>query len=248
MSGRYRNPPVVEAVCEFRYEPSVPWDMAIPGLVYEKIRDRFPIRRQAKAFEVSVGAGPGGIGQQVLTTDRVQFLREDEKALIQLGPNLLAVNHLRPYPTWQEFLLLIREGFDAYLDVANPKGIQRVGLRYINRVEIPSQRIQLEDYFEFRPFVGPNLPQDFGPFIVGVQVPYEDSRDMLRLQLANAATETPNTVAVMLDLDYFLAQPGGVSKGQVFQWIEVAHSRVEQVFEACITDRLRRMFEEVTGA
>jgi uncharacterized protein (TIGR04255 family) len=246
MGKKYRNPPIVEALCEFRFEPGVPWDMAIPGLVYEKVRDRFPKRRQVRAVEISVAAGPGGIEQQVVTTDRMQFLREDEKALIQVGPNLLAVNHLKPYPTWQEFLPLIRQGFDAYLEVANPKSIQRVGLRYINRIEIPGQRIQLEDYFEFRPFIGPNLPQDFGPFIVGIQVPYTDSRDMLRLQVANAAAETPDIVAIMLDLDYFLAQPGGVSKEQVFQWIEVAHSRVEEVFEACITDRLRQMFEEVT--
>jgi uncharacterized protein (TIGR04255 family) len=132
------------------------------------------------------------------------------------------------------------------VDIFGNDTTKMVELRYINRIEIPGQRIQLEDYFEFRPFIGPNLPQDFGPFIVGIQVPYTDSRDMLRLQVANAAAETPDIVAIMLDLDYFLAQPGGVSKEQVFQWIEVAHSRVEEVFEACITDRLRQMFEEVT--
>lgn len=244
MGRRYRNPPIIEALCEFRFEPSASWDLTIPGLIYEKTREGFPRRHQAKAFEVSVAASPGGVEQQVLTTDRVQFLREDEKALIQVGPNLLAVNHLKPYPTWQDFLPLIRQGFDAYLEVASPKGIQRVGLRYINRIEIPGQRIELEDYFEFRPFVGPKLPQDFGSFIVGIQVPYENSRDSLRL-LANAAVETPNIFAVMLDLDYFLAQPGQVHLGNVFEWVEVAHSRVEEVFEACITDRLRETFEEV---
>jgi len=245
MSRKYRNPPIVEALCEFRFEPGGTWDMAIPGLVYGKVRDRFPKRRQARAVEVGVAEGRGGVEHQVVTTDRMQFLREDEKALIQVGPNLLAVNHLKPYPTWQEFLPLIRQGLDAYLEIANPKSIQRVELRYINRIEIPGQRIQLEDYFEFRPFIGPNLPQNFGPFIVGVQFPYEDSRDMLRLQAANAAAETPDIVAIMLDLDYFLAQPGGVSKEQVFEWMEVAHGRVEEAFEACITDRLRQMFEEV---
>jgi uncharacterized protein (TIGR04255 family) len=246
MSRKYRNPPIVEALCEFRFEPGAPWDMAIPGLVYERIRDNFPKRRQVKSFEVSVAAGPEGIGQQVLTADRMQFLREDEKALIQVGPNLLAVNHLKPYPTWQEFLTLIRQGFDSYLTAANPKGIQRIGLRYINRIELPGERVELADYFEFRPFVGERLPQDYGPFIVGIQIPFEDSRDVLRLQLASAAPETPDAIAVMLDLDYFLVRAGGVSQDEVFEWIEIAHSHVEDVFEACITDRLRQMFEEVT--
>ncbi|MBC7233980.1 MAG: TIGR04255 family protein [Chloroflexi bacterium] len=247
MGKQYRNPPIVEALCEFRFEPGAPWDMAIPGLVYEGIRDSFPKRRQAKTFEVSVAAGPGGIEQQVVTTDRMQFLREDEKALIQVGPNLLAVNHLKPYPTWRGFLPLIRQGFNAYLAAANPKGIQRIGLRYINRIELPGKRVELADYLEFRPFVGERLPQDYGPFIVGIQIPFEASRDFLRLQLASAVAGKPETVALMLDLDYFLAQPSAVSQDQVFDWIKLAHDHVEEVFEACITERLRQMFEEVTG-
>jgi len=245
MGRKYKNPPVVEALCEFRFDPGSPWDLAIPGLVYEKVQGEFPKRRQAKVFEASISGGPEGIEQQVKTTDRMQFLRHDEKALIQVGPNLLAVNHLKPYPSWQEFLPLIQQGFDAYFAAANPKSIQRIGLRYINRIEIAGERVELADYFEFRPFVGPRLPQDYGPFVVGIQIPFEDSRDLLRLQLESATVETPGTVAVMLDLDYFLAQPGGVSQDDVFKWTEIAHAHVEEVFEACITDRLRQVFEEV---
>jgi uncharacterized protein (TIGR04255 family) len=245
MGKKYKNPPIVEALCEFRFDPSSPWDLAIPGLLYEKVRDEFGKRRLVKAIETSFSGGPTGIEQQVRSSDRMQFLRDDEKALIQVGPNLLSTNHLKPYPTWQEFFPIIRQAFDAYFQVASPKGLQRVGLRYINRIEIPGKSIELEDYFEFRPFIGPRLPQRFGPFITGIQIPYEDSRDHLRLEIANATVEKPDEVGVMLDLDFFLAQPDGLSMNNVFDWIEVAHSRVEEAFEACITDRLREIFEEV---
>jgi uncharacterized protein (TIGR04255 family) len=245
MGKRYRNPPVIEAVCEFRFEPSVPWDLAIPGLVYEKIREGFPKRRQTKVFEVSLAGAPTGVEQRVQSIDRMQFFREDEKALIQVDRDLLAVNHLKPYPTWQDFLPLIRQGFDAYRQVANPKGVLNIGLRYINRIEIPGQRAKLEDYFEFRPFVGPNLPQEFGAFIVGIQASFENSRDNLRLQIASAAIEAPDSVALMLDLDYHLSQPGQVLLDNVFEWMEIAHGHVEETFEACITERLGEMFGQV---
>jgi len=120
MGRRYTKPPIIEALCELRFEPSLPWDLAIPGLLYEKVKDDFPKRRQVRAFETSVSAGPEGVEQQVRTADRMQFLREDERALIQVGPDLLAVNHLEPYPTWQEFLPLIHRGFDAYCRAADP--------------------------------------------------------------------------------------------------------------------------------
>ncbi len=246
MGRKYKNPPIVEALCEFQFEPNSPWDLAMLGLIYEKVQDTFPKRRQAKQLTVSISAGPEGIEQQVQTTDRMQFLREDEKALIQVGPHFMAVNHLKPYPSWQEFLPLIKRGLRAYCDVASPKSIHRVGLRYINRIEVADQHIELEDYFEFRPFVGPNLPQDFGPFIVGIQVPYEGFRDILKLELTNAGAEMPNAVAMILDFDYFLVKPGEVVLDDVFEWLDIAHNRVEEAFEACITDRLRQMFEEVT--
>ncbi|MBP8972751.1 MAG: TIGR04255 family protein [Anaerolineae bacterium] len=245
MGRRYRHPPIIEALCEFRFEPSAPWDLAIPGLIYEKVRVDFPKRQQAKAFEVNVAASPESVEQRLVTTDRIQFLREDEKALIQVDRNLLAVNHLAPYPTWQEFLPLIRLGFNAYVEVARPKGIQRIGLRYINRIEMPGQDIELEDFLEFRPFIGPDLPQNFDSFIAGIQVPYEHSRDSLRLQIASAVAGVPNMAAVLLDLDYFLAQPNQITLDNVFEWVQIAHDHVEEAFEACITDRLREMFEEV---
>ncbi|GAB4409002.1 MAG: TIGR04255 family protein [Anaerolineae bacterium] len=245
MGKRYRYPPIIEALCEFRFEPASPWDLAIPGLVYEKVKAGFPKRRQAKAFEVSVTASLEGVEQRVTTTERIQFLRDDEKALIQVDRNLVAVNHLKPYPGWQQFLPLIESGFTAYEEVVRPKGIQRIGLRYINRIEIPGQHIELEDYLQFRPFIGPELPQDFDSFIAGIQIPYDNSRDSLRLQVASTVSERPDCAAVLLDLDYYLAQPGQVSMEEAFTWVNEAHHRLEEVFEACITAQLRAIFEEV---
>jgi uncharacterized protein (TIGR04255 family) len=48
-----------------------------------------------------------------------------------------------------------------------------------------------------------------------------------------------------LDIDYFLARPGAVEPAEALAWVEEAHSQVEKVFEGCITDKLREMFEEV---
>lgn len=246
MGRRYKNSPIVEALCEFRFEPDSPWDLAIPGLVYEKVRDIFPKRRQARQVAVGTSAGPEIGEPQVQIMNRMQLLRDDEKAFVQVGPHLLAVNHLKPYSSWQEFVTLIKRGFSAYCDVAAPKSIHRIGLRYINRIEVLARRIELEDYFEFRPFVGPNLPQEHGPFIVGIQVPYEGSRDILKIELATASTKTPDNAAVILNLDYYLVKPGEVKLDYVFEWVGFAHNRVEDAFEACITDRVRQMFEEAT--
>jgi uncharacterized protein (TIGR04255 family) len=245
MGRKYANSPIVEALCEFQFESDSAWDLAIPGLVYEQVRSTFPKRRQAKAHAISISANLEGIEQQTRSLDRMQFLREDEKALIQVGPRLLAINHLKPYPSWSEFSPLIQRGLDAYKSVATVTKIHRIGLRYINRIEIASKRIDLEDYFEFRPFVGSSLSQEMRAFVVGIQISYEGERDILKIEMANAATGSPDSVAIILDLDYFLARPGEVPAEKALEWVDRAHTHVEETFEACITPRLRALFQEV---
>jgi len=247
-SKKYRKSPIVEAICEFQFDENPSFDSAIPGLVYEKIRTTFPILRQATRVTVSVSATSQEVGPQFGTVPLMQFLRKDEKALIQVGSNLLSVNVLRPYPSWQKFLPLIKRGFNAYREVVAPIGIQRIGLRYINHIEIPGQNINLEDYLEFRPFVGLKLPQDFGTFVAGIQVPYEESRDILNLQLVSLPRPNISTdnAAMILSLDYVLLKPKEVALDEAFKWVDIAHSHIEDVFEACITQKLRDLFKEVT--
>lgn len=174
----------------------------------------------------------------------MRFSSEDEKVLIQVGTRLLSVNHLKPYSSWQNFLLLIQDSFNAYCEVAEPKSVHRFGLRYINTIEIVDQPVDLKEYFEFRPYVGDNLPQNLGPFLISVQLPFENSRDILNLRLSSLAGSSSDTTTVILDIDYFLAQPDKVDLDEVFTWVDTAHTHIEEIFEACITDQLRHIFEE----
>jgi uncharacterized protein (TIGR04255 family) len=49
-------------------------------------------------------------------------------------------------------------------------------------------------------------------------------------------------ISFRLDIEYFLAKPRAVEVADAIAWVEEAHSRVEEVFEGCITDKLREMF------
>jgi uncharacterized protein (TIGR04255 family) len=141
---KYGNPPIIEVVAEFRFVPSEPWDLTVPGLVYDRLREQFPRKRLLKVLEGEAAAEATGIRQEFRLADRMQFLSDDEKAFVQVGPDLLAVNHLAPYPTWEGFVPLVQHGVDTYLSVAHPRGLHRIGLRYINQLEIPGKTVDLE--------------------------------------------------------------------------------------------------------
>lgn len=246
MGRKYANPPLIEAVCEFRLTPDSKWDPTIPGLMYEKVRGEFPNKEQRLIQEVELTQDSQGMRQQLRTSERAWFLSDDRKTFVQIGTRLLAINRLKPYISWAEFRPKIEKAFETLLDTADDaKGLQRIGLRYINRIEIPGASVDLDDYFEFRPFLGSNLPRSMASFIVGCLLPFFDGRDSCRVQLTNAVPEDYGNSAFLLDLDYFLDRPQAVPENEVLEWVETAHERVEELFEGCIKDSLREIFQEV---
>jgi len=245
MEKKYKNPPIVEILCEFIFIPGKPWDITIPGLFYEKVRDKFPEKKQQVGFGVEFGPKEGRVEQKIkMAAPRMQFLRSDKTALIQVGTNLLVINHLKPYPTWNEFKPMIFENLNYYKDIANPKGFKQIGLRYINKIDIPGDSIKMEDYFNFYPTIPKELPQIHSAFNINVKVPYKDNYEYLALTLRSAISEKPEVVSIILDLYYIMAMPEKVSFEQVDGWIENAHTTIEKAFESCITDKCRNLFEE----
>ncbi|MFO7917639.1 MAG: TIGR04255 family protein [Anaerolineae bacterium] len=242
---KYKNPPLVEVVCEIRFISTESWDLAIPGLIYNQVEDFFPVRRSRRRIHSEARATDRGLDQEFQFTQLAQFLNERENAFIQVGPNLLSVNHLKPYPTWEKYKPLTQKGIKAYISVAEPEQIRRIGLRYINRIKIPKERINLEEYFDFRPFVGSKLPQELSGFMIGIQSEYDNGQNNLRLQLKSSTADDPESTAYLLDLDYFTSQPTNVSMEEVLMWIEKAHNRIQRAFEGCLTDKLRKLFEIV---
>jgi uncharacterized protein (TIGR04255 family) len=240
---RYKNAPIVEAVCEFRFDSTGTWDQTIPGLIFSRLDKPFPKRRTVSVLESTIQGTPQGVQNLLRQEERVQFLRDDERAFVQVGQHLLAINHLQPYPTWHEYLPLIQTALSAYREVASPKGIQRIGLRYINRIKFPRPRVAIEHYFNFHPFIGEMLPTDYASFVCGVQFPFENLRDVLRLQIASVQDDPGTSAEVALDLDYFLAKPNEVSMDSVLTWLDEAHGRIDDVFEGCLTDALREHFD-----
>lgn len=240
------NPPLIEAICEFQFELDAPWNRDIEGSLYEKVHAAFPEWHQIAQMNTNITTTSEITEPQSEDSHLIQFLRDDEKAIIQTGPHFLAVSHLKPYPSWSEFLALIDSTFKTYREAVNPTQTDSIKLNYINRIEIIGEDIRLGDYFEFSPFIGKRMPQSFGAFIVGIQVPYENERDILRLQSRNISIEQPNLAVIMLELSYVLMKPGEGALDDITGWLNMAHSRIEETFEACITDQLRHIFEEVT--
>jgi len=245
MAKRYKNPPIIEAICEFHFSSDIPWDLTFIGLIYEKLKASFP-KKQQLPVSILVTA-TSNTNEQIGTVPMIPLVRfsdSNEKTLVQLGQSLLTVNRLKPYDSWEEFLPSIEKGFKAYCEITNAKGLHHINLRYINRIDIPKSN-KLEDSFQIRPLIPLGLPSNIEAFLIGVNLPYESEKDTLRLQLGTINSEAPDMLTLLLEITYVFAKPEEIALDEVLKRIDAAHKHIEDAFELCLTDELKQTFGEV---
>ena len=241
----YKNPPIVEAVCEFRFSKNTVWDSHIPSKLYEKIKDEFPNTEKRKEQHLKINTTEKGIENSHLeSTDRCVYLNNERTILIQIAPRMISISCLKPYPSWEVFREKIKLAYDILGELTEINEIDRIGLVYVDKIEIPEKRVELEEYFKFYPHLSNELPQVIGNFIIGCDFVYNEGRDLCRLQLTKAMPEKKENNAFLLTTDYFTAKVNSVKPGDAINWIEDAHIEIKKIFIGCITEKSEDLFNK----
>ncbi|WP_445634545.1 TIGR04255 family protein [Nostoc sp. DSM 114161] len=249
---QYLNPPIQEAVCEFRFAPSRAWNFTIPSLFYEKIKDFYTGEPQQQAFiATEFQVSPQFLNPEFTVRPgwtKLLFPSADANKLVAVGQDLASVHALRPYEGWEGFKQRIDRAFDVYVDVAKPVGVTRIALRYINQIAIPTNvEIELSDYFTIYPQLpADGVPSRISAFLTRTELIYEDIPIRLVLNLSDAISppEKAGQVAIVLDLEIsqeWVEKP--LPLEEALSTLYELRQREGQAFESLITDRTRELFD-----
>jgi len=238
MDTLYSNPPLKEVVCEFRFDGK--WDNVIIGLFYDKMKDRYPVRESKIFITSEIKFDQSGAQTQNQFKEEIsQFYSNDKSRLVQIGRNLLSINILKGYSGWLDYLSNIKLAFDCFCDIYNNVSkitkIIRIGLRYINEIEIQtdSATINLEHYFNLRP----EMPEQFSfvdSFNLMVEVPFKP--DKLRVNFL----QLPN-YNYFFDLDYGIERI--IKNDEIKKHLNQAHKNIKDIFDSSLSAECKQIFE-----
>lgn len=250
---RYKNPPIEEALCEFRFEPSQDWDLTIPGRLHVKLSEEYSGKPQEQKFvDVSLNAQQGqpaklSYGEGLA---KVQLFTEDGKRIVAVGQDVLSIHMLRPYQDpqrpdhsgWDEFQDRIKQALDVYWDEVQPKGVLWVSIRYLNKIVIPEEAVEVASYFKCASPDVKGLPDHQNSFLSRVGYVYGDG---VRLVLSQRSIDTspPNQVEFLLDLDVIWENTEPIGKDEALTKAADLRNRERKAFEAVITDKARELFD-----
>lgn len=241
MTKKYNQSPLTEVVAEFNFIPSSQWNGTIPGLIYSNIKKDFPLIKQRE----------GMIGKPIPTADPtkrmiepvelVQFWNKTETLLIQSGKDILTINALKPYPTWEKFYPHITSAFDGYCKVANPKGLSRASLRYINTIEVPNKNFKFENNFQFQIPKPKNLNQELRYFNTHIEYNMNEV-DVIAIKISNAPSSNKNLKGIILEIEVIMNKFNGMTVKGVNKWLDAAHEIINETFETSLTDTLKNSY------
>jgi len=238
----YRNAPIVEAIISLHVAFREGDADKVAGVAEKAFSSRFARSQSLDRVNVKFESKPSTAPTSSLTRKHGGWKFTDEKneRVLQILPNAFVYSHLQPYTKWQTFSAEARELWQTYLKVANPTSVNRIGLRYINRLRLP-ERFELSDYLNFYPSTPPAFGELCG-VVTQLQLQQADSvaSDALALvTLASEPSQDPSTSAMALDIDIFSKLVLPASDSKIWDTFEDFRVRKNRLFEAAITEKLK---------
>lgn len=243
---RYRKPPIIEAICEFRFAPGLDWDPTLPGKLHAELMNDYPGKpRHQKSIELGVqpqGGFPPNL-QFREGPEKVQLITENEKRIVGIGPDVLSVHMLHPYQDpidsdkvgWDEFRPRISRALSAYWEVVQPQGVKRVGVRYINKLAVQGEVTTAKEFLRCALPEVDGLPSHLVNLMSRVEYAYPDG---VKLVLSQGKVED----GFIFDIDVILESYEALAQENTDPIIDDLHFRERNVFEAVVTNKARDLF------
>jgi len=238
----------VEAVIELRVAPFV-----TPAKLQDLARAlnaKFPLQAPMQLTQfTAVGLVPSAdqVVQPTILQSAVghRLTNAGNSRVAQLRQDGFAYSHLAPYSKWSPFRSEAREIWSRFRALCPDSKLTRCALRFINRIDIPSEKVELEDYFQLYPQVPKSLPQqDVIGETLSLQMPQNDIGCMANVVQALVPPGKPGHVSILLDVDIFRLQIEDWDDDAAWSYLEKMRVRKNEIFEGCITDRTRELIDK----
>lgn len=237
----YDRPPITEAVIGITF--SSPIKEAELLSVKNKLLTHYPDHQLIQHYDVNVDLSNKPtttlnehVGHRLSTRDMTELL------LIQ--PATFSLSQLAPYPGWDIFLEHFVRDWATWKRVIGFRQITRIGVRFINRIDIPvtGSRIEYEDFLN----IYPKLPSGFDlieAYAVQISKDLDDIGCHLKINTAAVPSPILGFSSFVVDIDISKETSVPQSDNDIYKLLGQIRTKKNDVFEACVSDRSRGLFQ-----
>lgn len=239
----YSRAPIAEAVIDLQVTLPESTSLDLLATVQAGEEQTYPVREDRIQLELQSELSEEG--PQFRSRHNVLgyvFWHADRRQSFQARFDGFTFSRLAPYDRWETFRDEAQRLWNTYKAVVTPTAITRVAVRYVNRIDLPLPLRDFKDYLRTMPEVSADLPQALSAYLLQLRIAQEDLQAMLILNQATQTLEDPDMLPVLLDIDLIRIDDIPQDENSLWELLEQLRTRKNEVFEACITERTRRLF------
>ena len=239
--------PSVEAIIDIRVTPeNRPDEESLKNFVQKKFCD-YKFRDSQREIQYQVTVSPNQPPNQTIQ-DRgwkgLRFQSKDQKYIAQFNRDGFTLSRLEPYQSWDLFRTEAMRLWDGYAEFVKPIKILRVGLRYVNRIQLPVGELNFKDYLDLAPSTPNVMDLPISGFmhqdtVLVPNYPYKVN--------TIKTVQQPPTVGVgyglILDIDVFTTLPFDYDEANLKSHLAEMRWIKNKVFEGVITQKSKEMFQ-----
>lgn len=233
--------PIVEAVIDIRVVPTLPWNEASLQAELKKRLPAYPkielIRESRLQFSPGKPDTPivedfGCVGFKLASGDNAY--------IAQFNKNQFVFSRLKPYEDWDTLNKEAMRLLAIYCELLKPTEVQRVGIRYINRI-VPKQTVfELGDYYESAPEPVRGLELPLTGFLHHDIIQVPDTPYLINL--IKTIQKTQAEIGLILDIDVFTPVKFDCKEAAIKKCLQEMRWLKNKIFFSSMT---RKVIEEL---
>lgn len=239
--------PIVEAVVDVRARAEVSWEEeAIQAQIKAQLPD-YPQADSHREFRHEVKMAPGQEPQQALLDLGWKGLRlrsSDKLHIAQFNRDGFVFSRLEPYQSWKQLYDESMRLWRMYVELAQPVEIHRIGLRFINRIQLPPSELRFEDYMEPAPVPPKDLDLPFHGFMHQDMLAVPDHPYAINVIRTIQLPGAPGVqcLGLILDIDAFTTQGFELDEALLEQRLLEMRWLKNKVFFGSVTPKALGLF------
>ena len=243
-SPNYRRAPITEAFIQLNVSTDVE-EKALEK-IQRRLKSVYPNAQPLQNVQISLN----NTGSQFNVSQNPKGFRlsnNDQTDILFLNSRGVTAARLAPYPNWEHLRENAKIAWEEWRSATPGYPIDRLGVRFVNRIDVPvgeEPTFQMNEYVNFFPSSAPISAGPLLAYLLQISIPTVDPNWIATITTTSlGTTQVPKHHSLMLDIDVFCSQNIPMRDEQLWPMFDNARLIKNDIFERCVTDASRKLFQ-----
>ena len=237
----YDSPPITEAVIEIRFSrPHAKTKLKSAIKSFSRIYSNYSPQEN---YNVEVGVHKSGPAINATTQITHRFSSSDMTEQLTLKQSNFLFSQLAPYQGWEHFIRRFSRDFKEWVKIIGYKQIIQIGVRYINRLDIPETSKPLIPKRFLN--IYPTLPRVLGnakSHAVQAIFSLDEIESLLNINSAIVNSPLARHISLIVDQDIIRKENPPQNAEGIISFLNEVRVKKNEIFESCVTENSRKLF------